>query len=137
MSMQEWALPALVVFSGFAFYIALALRNTRRMVAQTSARRQNPTQEQFVAMLDGEVSKETAAFLWERLTFLIGPHLTPHPDDDLANDLPIDPDEPTMDWLPEFAELHGRNHRDWPEWPQNWQGTVRNFARWLEMGLVN
>ena len=135
--MPDWLIAALAVSAGLAIHIALAARNTQRMIMKTNSRRENPTREQFVAMLNGEVSERTAIFLWDRISFLVKPRLTPHPDDDLSKDLPIDPDEPTMDWLPEFAKLHGRNHRDWPEWPQNWQATVRNFSRWLESGLAN
>ncbi|WP_260581479.1 hypothetical protein [Sphingopyxis sp. PET50] len=42
-----------------------------------------------------------------------------------------------MLWLPDFAEIHGREWENWPDWPKDRAGTVRNFARWLEMGLVS
>jgi hypothetical protein len=56
--------------------------------------------------------------------------------DRLSLDLPIDDDDPAMDWLPRFAAMHGKDHKVWPDWPKNWKRTVRNFARWLELGLA-
>ena len=52
-----------------------------------------------------------------------------------CSDLPIDPDEPAMDWMPEFAARHGVNAKHWPQWPDAQETTVRNFARWLDAGL--
>jgi hypothetical protein len=107
------------------------------MISNTLARRENPTRDEFVAMLGGDVSPATAEFLWDTMIPYLMPKLTPHPIDHLALDLPIDDDDPTMEWLPAFAELHGRDHKDWPNWPSDWKGTVRNYAKWLESGLPN
>jgi hypothetical protein len=62
--------------------------------------------------------------------------LTPHPDDHISKDLPIDDDDPTLDWMPRYARLYGADWKSWPQWPEEWEGTVRNFARWLELGLA-
>ena len=112
-----------------------AWRNTRRMIDTTLARRANPARHEFVAMLSEDVRPETAEFLWDSIADVVAPRLTPHPDDHLVDDLPIDPDEPTMDWMPEFAQRHGLNAEHWPQWPDAQENTVRNFARWLEAGL--
>lgn len=133
--MPDWLIPAVGVIAIMGGVILVAIRNTRRMIDTTLARRPNPTRHEFVAMLSDDVRPETAEFLWDSIACLVAPRLTPHPDDHLADDLPIDPDEPAMDWMPEFAERHGVNAMHWPQWPDEWEGTVRNFARWLEAGL--
>src|SRR5690242_15870024 len=107
------------------------------MVARTRQRRPNPTESEFVAMLSREVNPETAEFVWfAMIEYLERWQLTPHPDDHLSKDLPIDDDDPAMDWLPRYAQLYGADWKLWPPWPEEWAGTVRNFARWLEFGLA-
>lgn len=106
------------------------------MVARTRQRRPNPTQSEFVAMLGRDVNPETAEFVWFAIIEYLQPwQLTPHPDDHLSADLPVDRDEPTRDWMPRYAEFYGADGKRWPPWPRHWKGTVRNFARWLELGL--
>jgi len=131
----DWLIPTLGTAIIMGGVILFATRNTRRMIARTLERRPNPTEAEFVAMLSDDVRPGVAMFLWETMVPYLEPKLTPHPDDDLCDDLPIDPDEPAMDWLPEFAERHGLKAKYWPQWPGEWDGTVRNFARWLEAGL--
>ena len=133
--MPDWLIPAtfFALVMGAVFFAAWC--NMRRMIATTLARRANPTKHEFVAMLSKEVRPETAEFLWDSMIALVAPRLTPHPDDHLVHDLPIDPDEPAMDWMPEFAARHGVNAKHWPQWPDAQETTVRNFARWLDAGL--
>jgi hypothetical protein len=133
--MPDWLIFSAVVMLFIGGVFVVASRNTRRMVARTLARRPNPTEAEFMAMLGGDVRPEVAAFLWETMIPYLEPKLTPHPDDRLFDDLPIGDDDPSMDWLPEFAERHGLKAKHWPQWPEEWDGTVRNFARWLEAGL--
>lgn len=133
--MPDWLISTAVVILFIGGVFLIGTRNTRRMVARTLARRPNPSEAEFVAMLSEDVRPEVAVFLWETMAPYLEPKLTSHPDDDLVGDLPIDPDEPAMDWMPEFAKRHGADWKHWPQWPEHWEGTVRNFARWLEAGL--
>ncbi len=87
-------------------------------------------------MLSRDVNSKTAEFVWfAMIEYLQRWQLTPHPDDHLFNDLPIDDDDPHRDWMPRYAELYGANPKEWPPFPENWERTVRNFGRWLELGL--
>ena len=134
--MPDWLVPSLLAAGFIAVLFAKAHRNTQRMVARTRGRRPNPSGSEFVAMLSRDVNPETAEFVWFAMIESLQPwQLTPHPDDHLFEDLPIDDDEPTMDWMPRYAKFYGANWKDWPRWPEDWEGTVRNFARWLELGL--
>ena len=134
--MPDWLISALLAAAFIAVLFAKAHRKTQRMVERTRQRRRNPAEREFVAMLSRDVNPETAEFVWFAIIEYLQPwKLTPHPDDHLSNDLPIDDDEPVMDWLPRYAELYGANWKAWPQWPEGWGGTVRNFARWLELGL--
>jgi hypothetical protein len=133
-------MPGWVLAASFAALLAvvaaLALfRHVWRMVQRTKARRPNPTRAEFVAMLRREVRPETAEFLWERMAFLL-PTVAPHPNDHLWNDLPIDESEPMVEWLVDYAHRHGLSAQDWPAWPAGSPCTVRNYARWLELGLA-
>ena len=134
MTVSVWSIAAaiavLLAIGRFLFFF----RKVWRMVQRTKARRPNPSRDEFVALLSREVRPETAAFLWQRMAFLL-PTVSPHPDDHLWNDLPIDESEPTEDWVVDFARLHGADPNDWPEWPAGHPVTVRNYARWLERGL--
>ncbi len=133
--MPDWLIPTAFVFLIMSAVLFIAWRNTRRMIDATLARRANPARHEFVAMLSDDARPETAEFLWESMVDLVAPRLTPHPDDHLVDDLPIDPDEPVMDWMPEFAKRQGVDAKHWPQWPHATEATVRNFARWLEAGL--
>ena len=122
-------------FACLALVIWRAVRNTRKMVEQTLKRRPNPTEAEFLAEMSPEISRPTAAFLWETIAPYVAPKLTPHPDDHLWRDLPIDEDDVTMDWPANFAKLHGRTIELWPDWPKDCVPTIRNFGRWLDSGL--
>jgi len=64
------------------------------------------------------------------------PKLTPHPDDDLNSDLPIADEDWSLDWPIEFAKRNGFHKSNLAEWPENWEPTVRNFGRWLDLAPV-
>ncbi|MBN8841914.1 MAG: hypothetical protein J0H88_01605 [Sphingomonadales bacterium] len=133
--MPEWLVKTLFVIAILAILFVIGTIQIRRMHARTLMRRPNPDRAEFIAMLSGDMRPETAGFLWEKAVFYIAPKLTPHPDDHLHDDLAIDDDDPVMDWLPEFADSHGRDWKKWPDWPEDWDSSIRNFGRWLEMGL--
>ena len=134
MTVSVWSIAAaiavLLAIGLFLFFF----RKVWRMVQRTKARRPNPSRDEFVALLSREVRPETAAFLWQRMAFLL-PTVSPHPDDHLWNDLPIDESEPMNEWLAVFAERHGVGIEAWPVWPAGTPCTVRNYARWLERGI--
>jgi len=83
-----------------------------------------------------DVSREAALFLWQTALPYLDfhkPPLTPHPDDDLIKDLPIDSDDISMDWPKHWAERHGFHDSNLPDWPKGWPVTIRNYGRWLDM----
>lgn len=133
--MREWLLPTVFAGSCFVAYVAIAIRNTRRQVARTLARRANPTRDEFLSRMLPDVSLETAEFLWDSASRCLTPRLTPHPDDDLVHDLPIDDDDWSLDWPSDFARLRNFSDKAYPEWPEDWPVTLRNYGIWLEIGL--
>lgn len=114
----------------------IAWDNTRKQIAATLERRPNLTRAEFCELMVLDVSRPTAEFVWDKMIGDLEPKLAPHPDDDLAKDLPIDDEEWSMDWPSEFAGRHGFSENDLPDWPEGWRATVRNYGRWLEMGLA-
>ena len=130
----EWKL-ALVIVAAAAIAFLLLFRDVCRMLKRTRARRPDLTREQFIKALAREVRPETAEFLWDRMTFLL-PTVAPHPEDHLWRDLPIDESEPMQEWRNDFARMNGANLHLWPAWPAGSPHTVRNYARWLEAGVV-
>ena len=135
--MPDWLVLSLLAAGFVAVLLAKAHRNTQRMVARTLQRRPNPTESEFVAILSRDVNPETAEFVWFAIIeYLARWQLTPDPDDHLFIDLPIDEDDPMLDWMPRYARLYGADWKVWPAWPKGWRFTVRNFARWLEFGLA-
>ena len=90
-----------------------------------------------MVMMRADVSEEAASFLWQTALPYLDCHkppLTPHPDDDLVRDLPIDADEISMDWPRDWAERGGFHDSNLPDWPKEWPATIRNYGRWLDMG---
>lgn len=137
--MLEWVVPALFVFCGLVAVGFIGWRNTKRQITRTLERRPNLGREAFLQEMGGEVSREASEFLWEaavRELSYIDTALTPHPDDDLARDLPIDDDDWSLDWPREWAERKGFHESNFPDWPEGSPATVRNFAKWLDMAPV-
>ncbi|MGZ3257371.1 MAG: hypothetical protein ACXU68_11445, partial [Croceibacterium sp.] len=62
--MPDWLVPSLLATAFVGVLFAKAHRKTQRMVARTRARRANPTQDEFIAMLSHDVNPETAEFVW-------------------------------------------------------------------------
>ena len=129
-----WIIPAFFCAGFIGILCAIATRNTRREIERTLARRANPTKEEFLAMMASDTSPDAAEFLWETSRIYLEPRLTPHPDDDLARDLPIDDDDWSMDWPRDFAKRQGFHESNLPPWPKDWPATIRNYGRWLSMG---
>lgn len=88
-----------------------------------------------MALLASGVSDDTSDFLWETISYYSqGLGWTPHPEDDLLTELPIDHDDISMDWPRQFAERRGYHESNLADWPEGWPVTVRNFGRWLDLG---
>lgn len=134
--MPGWLLPTGFVVCGLAVWFAVAFRNTRSQIAATKARRPNPSRDEFIEMMASDCPEYVAVFLWETAMPYLAPHLTPHPDDDLLRDLPIDEDDWSMDWPRDFATQEGFHESNLPDWPKGWATTIRNYGRWLSMGPV-
>ena len=86
--------------------------------------------------LAADCDADIAEFLWAELTpewAYWHAALTPHPDDDVPKDLPIDDDDPHY-WLENYCDSRGLDWKRWTNWDQSQPTTVRNFARWLSTG---
>ena len=87
-------------------------------------------------MMGVDCSPDVSQFLWDQTLFYVEPRLTPHPNDHLFEDLKIDDDDVAMDWTREWADRQGFHESNYPDWPENWPTTVRNFGKWLDMAPV-
>lgn len=134
LGIPEWLALTLWLVVFVSIVSAFAVRNTRRQIGATRARRHNPTRDEFMASMSPDVSCRTAEFLWETAIVYLEPQLAPHPDDDLVKDLPIDEDDWSMDWPRAYAEREGFHESNLPDWPKDWSVTLRNYGRWLDMG---
>lgn len=132
--LTEWLAKLLFV----AFFLALlgiyGFYSIGKAHGRVVTRRSNPTHAQFVQMMATDCSSEAAEFLWQKAIFYLEPKLTPHPDDELGDDLCIDDDDWSMDWPREWAERLGFHESNLPDWPESWPPTIRNYGRWLSMG---
>ncbi|MBH5321302.1 hypothetical protein [Aurantiacibacter sediminis] len=126
----------LFVLAGFGIICAFAWRKSRKQIDKLLQRRPNPSREEFIALMAPDVGPEASEFLWGKAFFIVRPRLTPHPDDDLAKDLPILAEEWSTDWPRDWAEQQGFHESDLPDWPKDWPPTVRNFGKWLSLGPV-
>ena len=131
----EWLWGTAFAFVFILVLFVMAVRNTRQQIAQTRQHRANPTREEFMAMLANDVSQASASFVWEVMQDILPRQLAPHPDDDMVKDLPLDAEEWRLDWPGQFARMQGIDEDRIPDWPKTWEPTVRNYARWLELGL--
>jgi hypothetical protein len=134
LGVPEWVAATGFVVTYFAIWLGLGCLLNRRALARVAARRPNPTEAEFLAMLTHDCSPEAARFMWEEVLSYVTPRLTPHPDDLLLDDLCIDDGDITMDWPSNWAERQELAESDLPDWPKGWPLTVRNFARWLDLG---
>jgi hypothetical protein len=102
-----------------------------------AARRPNPTEAEFLALMAQDCSPEAARFVWEQALPYVAPHVTPHPDDLLLDDLCIDDGDIDMYLCGDWAAQIGIPEGDLPDWPKGWPLTVRNFARWCDLARTS
>lgn len=133
LGIPEWLAMTLLVVLGVALWLTIGSAVWKRKVRQTAARRPNLSQDAFMTAMSPDTSPQAAAFLWQTILDYVAPELTPHPDDILGKDLPIDDDDWSMDWPVAFARQQGFHESNLPEWPENWAATIRNYGRWLSM----
>jgi hypothetical protein len=130
--LPEWLFATLFVAVGLGGWLGLGFLLHRRGRKRLAAKRPNPTRDQFIAMLVADVDADIAAWLWDQALPYYDP-LTPHPDDHLLDDAMIDDDDIAMDWCRDFTEVMVLDEKSFPEWPDGWTLTVRNYARWLQL----
>ena len=130
--MPNWAIPFIGITVLLAIVFAAAWFLHERKLRRLGASRPPMSRDEFMAMMQPEVSEEASAFMWEKALFYVKPHATPYPDDDLMRDLPIDHEDITLDWPEDWCNQQGVSVDALPEWPQGQTVTVRNFGRWLD-----
>lgn len=139
-SVHEWvAVTIFVMVSvvlGVPIWFAFGYWRIRRAHVRVLERRPNPSQEAFLLDMATDCSTEAAEFLWEQALPYVEPRLTPHPDDHLFDDLKIDDEDVSMDWTYDWAKPRGFHESNFPDWPDEWPLTVRNFAKWLDKAPV-
>lgn len=131
--LPEWLVLVLWLAVGLSAYLTLSFYFHRKAHRRLAQKRPNPTREEFLAWMSEDVDSEIAEWMWDSLQVYYTP-LTPHPNDHLLKDACIDDGDVSLDWLPAFAEPRGMRWKEWPDWPQDWELTVRNYARWLQLG---
>ncbi|NCP14351.1 MAG: hypothetical protein GW858_09340 [Sphingomonadales bacterium] len=134
LGIPEWLAVTIFAVTALTGWLALSFVMIRRAHRRVAVRRPNPTETEFLAMMAQDCSPDAARFLWAQTLSYVEPRLTPHPDDLLLDDLCIDDGDVTMDWPQVWAERQGLPKSDLPDWPKEWPLTVRNFARWLDLG---
>ena len=134
LGLPEWLAITLWLFLALALLRGVGQCILRRAHTRLAAKRPGPTRAAFLSAMAEDVPTRTAAWLWDQLQIYYAP-LTPHPDDSLIDDACIDEDDIVMDWPSDFENHLGQGKIEWPHWPEQWPLTVRNYARWLEMGL--
>ncbi len=115
---------------------AFTSRKWKRQAIALAARRPSPDRNDFIELLSDDCEGDVAEFVWTIFTEEYshwGVELTPHPDDDYLEDMPIDP-ENQSDWFDDFCVAFAVSYDDFPDWPQGATTTVRNYARWLSDG---
>ena len=132
----DWLSATLSAGIFLAILFGWAWRNTRRQIEQTLSRRSNLTRDEFLKMMAPDVSREASEFIWESALLCLDyfkQKLTPHPDDHLVDDLPIDDEKWSFDWPRDWSDKIGIHASNLPDWPADWAVTVRNFGRWLDL----
>lgn len=133
----DWVAVTAFVAGTLAIWLGFGFILIRRAHRRVAARRPNPTEAEFLALMAQDSSPEAARFVWAQALPYVEPRLTPHPDDHLRDDLCIDDDDIDMDWARAWADRLGIAESDLPPWPKDWPLTVRDFARWCDLALPN
>jgi hypothetical protein len=134
--MPEWVVITFYVLFCIGLYCAFAIHASRKARRRLAAKRPSPTWAEFHDLMRRDVEADIAHWVWDELQVYYTP-LAPHPDDHLLKDACIDEDDVWLDWPPEFARNQGLSPEDWPQWPDDWELTVRNYARWLSTGRAH
>jgi hypothetical protein len=134
LGIPEWLAATGFVVATLAIALAYGFFTIRRAHTRVAARRPSLAEAEFLTLMAQDCSPEAARFVWAKALPYVAPRLTPHPDDLLIADLRIDDDDIDMDWRRAWAERQGIAESDLPNWPQDWPLTVRNFARWCDLG---
>lgn len=134
--LPDWLFPTIFVVVSLGVWFGFAWWNTRKQQDRLLARRPNPTKAEFAALMVDDVNEVSTEFLWDTVLCYLQPNATPHPDDDLGKDLWIDDGDWSMDWPRDFADQQGFSEKTYPDWPKDWPVTLRNFGRWLDLGLA-
>lgn len=137
LGVPEWLAATGSVIAAVTIWLALGFVMHRHAMRRVAARRPNPTEAEFLAMMAQDCSPEAARFVWQQALVYVAPRLTPHPDDLLLGDLCIDDDDIEMFWVSKWAERLRVPDNALPDWPKDWPLTVRNFARWLDLSRFN
>jgi hypothetical protein len=137
LGVPEWVAATGFVVVALTVWLALGSVMHRRAMKRVAARRPNPTEDEFLALMAQDCSPEAARFVWAQALPYVEPHVTPHPDDHLLDDLCIDDGDIGMFWVSEWADQLGVPERDLPDWPEGWPLTVRNFARWCDLARTS
>ncbi|MEQ1640731.1 MAG: hypothetical protein ABL881_07965 [Novosphingobium sp.] len=133
MSANDLVVPLLATAALLGFWFVANRRTTTNNVTSILDRRESPSQEEFLRMMESDVSRETAESLWDLFGSCLPPQVKPHPSDNVIEDLFADKIFKSQ-WLYDFAQRNGFDHSDLPTWPSEWSVTVRNFGLWLDMG---
>lgn len=137
LGVPEWVAGTGFVVAALAIWLGAGSIMLRRAHARVAARRPNPTEAEFLAMMAQDCSSEAARFVLGQVLPYVTPRLTPHPDDLLIADLCIDDDDIDMFWAHDWVKRQGLAENDLPDWPTDWPLTVRNFARWCDLARSN
>lgn len=135
LGIPEWLATALFVLAFLAILLGVGFVALRRARRRLAAKRASPSRQVYLTLMGPDVDPSTSAWLWDMLQVYYRP-LTPHPDDLLIGDAHIDHDDIDMDWPRDFERHQGIGTISWPSWPDGWPLTVRNYGRWLDMGLA-
>lgn len=133
LGLPEWLVIPLWAIFVLVSLVTIGLVSIRRAHRELAARRPNPAHDEFMALMADDVDRDIAEWVWNQALPYYRPH-SPHPDDHLIKDARIDDDDITMDWFPDFAKQEGLDWKRWPAWPNEQELTVRNFARYLQLG---
>lgn len=137
LGIPEWLAVAGFVIAALSIWLAYGFLTIRRAHTRVAASRSNLTEAEFFTLMAQDCSPEATRFVWAQALADVAPRLTPHPEDLLRDDLCIDDDDVAMDWTQAWATQLGIAESDLPDWPKDRPLTVRNFARWCDLGRAN